>query len=78
MKVVGSHQNMVDDILAQLAKHAETMESLVAARTAELITEMQKVDRLLQEMLPMYGRTFATTALVQNDLRESFDLQFGH
>lgn len=44
--------DIVDSMLQKLEKHAENLENLVQQRTAELLDEKQKTDRLLNQMLP--------------------------
>ena len=43
---------MVDNMLAMLEKHSNNLEELVAQRTNSLSVEKQKVEALLERMLP--------------------------
>jgi len=45
----------VDTMLHKLEKYADNLENIVQQRTAELIDEKQKTDRLLYRMLPPYA-----------------------
>ena len=51
-KVVNANRSIVEEMLRQLERHADSLEDTVAERTHELVTEMHKVDDLLREMLP--------------------------
>ena len=53
VRLMGRHHNIIEDILNQLIEHAQNLESVVAARTTDLLAEMVKVDKLLEEILPV-------------------------
>jgi len=44
----------MDAIIQKLEKYANNLEDIVQHRTAELIDEKRKTDRLLHRMLPPY------------------------
>jgi len=48
--------DIMDSMLHKLEKYADSLESIVQQRTAELIDEKQKTDMLLHRMLPPYTR----------------------
>ena len=50
--------DIVDSMLQKLEKYADSLESTVEQRTAELIDEKQKTDLLLHRMLPPWVQCF--------------------
>lgn len=48
--------SVLDGILASLDKYSAELEEKIAARSGELVIEMAKVDVLLKEMIPGYGK----------------------
>ncbi len=46
----------MDNMIQMLEKYANNLENIVEERTAELLEEKKKTDRLLYNMLPRYIR----------------------
>ncbi len=46
--------NITDNTLRMLEEYANNLEEIVGRRTAELVEEKKKTDRLLYSMLPRY------------------------
>ncbi|ELT89212.1 hypothetical protein CAPTEDRAFT_213138 [Capitella teleta] len=51
-KIIGKHVSILDNILGMMEKYAYNLEEIVEERTADLVEEKKKTDRLLNRLLP--------------------------
>ena len=52
MKTNGLKTNIFDNMIYMMGKYSDNLEEIVAERTSSLIEEKQKVEALLERMLP--------------------------
>ena len=52
MKSNGLKTNIFDNMIYMMGKYSDNLEEIVAERTSSLIEEKQKVEALLERMLP--------------------------